>query len=170
MGAIGLRCDIGSGSTVNSASTVALAASTTVGSTGIVATVRVIVALAGRGIIPMATVLVFCVMPLLSMMALALGRRIRNRSWNGVRGLVDVKFLVDGWRNRLDFRTELLLDLVQVKTVFPVDEVDRQAKVTKTSRTTDSVKVGLCILGEIEIDDDVNGLDINTSSQEIGAN
>ena len=49
------------------------------------------------------------------------------------------------------------------------DEVDGEAKVAKTTRTTDSVQIGLWVLGEVEVDYDIHRLDVNTTSEEISA-
>ena len=38
----------------------------------------------------------------------------------------------------------------------------------KTSTSSDSVEIGLTISGEIEIDNDVNGLDVNSSGAQVG--
>lgn len=40
---------------------------------------------------------------------------------------------------------------------------------TETSRTTDSVEIGFSCSGEIKVDDDVDGLDVDTASEKIGA-
>ena len=41
-------------------------------------------------------------------------------------------------------------------------------KLTKTSGTTDSVQIGLGHAREVEVDDDIDGLDVNTTGEEIG--
>ena len=76
---------------------------------------------------------------------------------------------VDRLWYRHDLRAQLLLDLVQVEPVLVRDEVDRQTQVSKTTTTTDTVKVCLRVLGEVEVDDDVDGLDIDTAGKEVGA-
>lgn len=38
---------------------------------------------------------------------------------------------------------------------------------SKTARSTNSVKICFCVFGKVEIDDNVDGLDINTTSQKI---
>lgn len=40
---------------------------------------------------------------------------------------------------------------------------------SKSTRSTNSVEIGFCILGEVEIDDNVDSLDVNASSQKIRA-
>ena len=83
--------------------------------------------------------------------------------------VIDVELLVDILRNRLDFGAQFLLNLVQVETVVPIDEVDREAQMPKTTGTTNTVEVRLRILGEVEVDDNVDSLDIDTTGQQIGA-
>ena len=98
------------------------------------------------------------------------GRRIWNGARNVLWGIVDVKTLVNGLRNGLDLSPELLLDAVKVESVLPVDQVNSETKVTKATGSTDTMKIGLCIFGEIKVDNDVDSLDINTTSEKIGAN
>ena len=39
---------------------------------------------------------------------------------------------------------------------------------TESSRSSDSVQVGFGHLGEVEVDDDVDGLDVDTSGEQVG--
>lgn len=39
-----------------------------------------------------------------------------------------------------------------------------------TARTTDAVQVSLCTLREIKIDDNVDGLNVDTTSEQVTAN
>ena len=55
----------------------------------------------------------------------------------------------------------------QVESVVVCDEVDGQAQVAEATRATDAVEVGLATLGEIEVDDDVDGRDVNAASEQI---
>lgn len=108
------------------------------------------------------------------------GTRCLGRRWlrrfeigDGTRDslgiLVDVERLVDAGRNGLNLGAKVLLDIVQIEAVVPVDEIDSEAEVAVSSRTADTMEVCLGVLGEIEVDDHVHGLNINTSGQEIGA-
>ena len=81
----------------------------------------------------------------------------------------NVQPAVDALRDRLDLRAELLLDLVEVETVLVSDKVDREAQVSKAARATDTVQVRLAVLGEVKVDDDVDGLDVDTASEEVRA-
>lgn len=38
---------------------------------------------------------------------------------------------------------------------------------SETSRSSDSVQVGLSHLGEVEVDDNVDGLDVDTSGEQV---
>lgn len=114
--------------------------------------------------------LTLTVLRLLSVLDLTLLRRARDRARDVLRSIIHVELLVDGRWDWLDLSAKLLLDLVEVEPVIPVDEVDGQTKVSETSRTTDTVEVGLSVLWEVEVDDNVHSLDIDTTSQEIGAN
>ena len=51
--------------------------------------------------------------------------------------------------------------------VIPIDEIDSKATMPKSTRTTDSVEICFGILREIEIDDNIHGLDIDTTRKEI---
>lgn len=95
--------------------------------------------------------------------------RVGNRTRNSVGGLVDVEILFDDRGNGLDLGAELLLYPVQVEPVFPVDQIDGQAQMSKTTRSTNAVQIRLSVLWEIEVDDNVDSLDIDTTSQQIGA-
>jgi hypothetical protein len=72
-------------------------------------------------------------------------------------------------RDRLDLRAQLLLDAVQVEPVVVRDEVDRQAQVPKPPRAADAVQVGLAVFREVEVDDDVDGLDVDAAREEVAA-
>lgn len=148
-----------------SASALALATASTIGATSpvrvVVATVRVVVTTLMR--LSVASRLALGELPGLVL------RQVRDGSWNGIRRLVDIELLVDRLGNRLDFCAELLLNLVEIEAVIPVDEVDGQTQMSKTSRSTNSVQVGLCVLGEVEVYDHVNRLDIDTSGEQVRA-
>lgn len=96
-------------------------------------------------------------------------RGARYRTRNVLGRIIDVEILVNMSGNGGDFGPKLLFNLVQIEAVIPVDQVDGETKVTKATRSTDSVKIGLGILGEIEVDDDVDSLNINTTGEEIRA-
>ena len=85
-------------------------------------------------------------------------------------GLIDIELLLDDGWNWLDLGTKFLFNLIEVEAIFPVDQVDRQTQVTKATRTTDAMQIGLSVLWKIEIDYNIDGLDIDTTGEEIGTN
>lgn len=62
---------------------------------------------------------------------------------------------------------QLVFNCKQVVLVVLSDEVNGQTEVTKTTRSSDSVQVGLSILGEIEVDHNVNRNDIDTTCEQV---
>ena len=58
---------------------------------------------------------------------------------------------------------------MQGESVLVGDEVDGHAQVAESSRPTDPVQVGLRHFGKVKVDDDVDGLDVDASGQEVGA-
>lgn len=67
----------------------------------------------------------------------------------------------------MDLSAKLLLDAVEVEAILPVDKVNSQTKMSETTRTTDTMKICLCVLGEVEVDNNVNSLDVDTTSEQI---
>lgn len=57
--------------------------------------------------------------------------RISNWTWNVFGAFVDIEVLVNRRRYWLNLRSQLLLDLIKVEAIIPVDQVDRQTKMTK---------------------------------------
>ena len=89
-------------------------------------------------------------------------------------------------RDRLDLSPKLLLDPVESEPVVVGNEVDGNTEVTKSatfqlelkvihchlispSTAANPVQVGLSHLGEVEVDDDVDSLNVDTSGEEIAA-
>jgi hypothetical protein len=50
------------------------------------------------------------------------------------------------------------------------DKVDGETEVPKTTRTTDSMQIGLRVLREVEVDHDVHRLNIDTTGEQVSAN
>lgn len=98
----------------------------------------------------------------------ALGK-VGDGTRNGFGVFVDVKTLVNAGRDGLDFGAKVPFDVVEIEAVVPVDQVDGQSEVAESARSTDSVEIGFGILGEVKVDDDIDGLDVNASGEEIGA-
>ena len=70
----------------------------------------------------------------------------------------------------LDFGAKITFDIIQVEAIVPVDQVDCKTQMSKASRSSDAVEVGFCVLWEVKVDNNIDGLDINTASEEIRAN
>lgn len=81
----------------------------------------------------------------------------------------NIEAAINRLRDGLDLRSELLLNLVKVEPILVRNKVDSQPKVTESSGTTDTMEIGFAVLGEVEVNDNVDGLDIDTSSEEIRA-
>lgn len=99
-----------------------------------------------------------------------LALRARDGSGNALGRLVDIQVLLNNLWNWLDLRAELLFDSVEVEPIFPIDQVNSQTQMSKTTRTTDTMQVCLSVLREVEVDDNVDGLNIYTTRQEIRTN
>lgn len=67
----------------------------------------------------------------------------------------------------LNLRSEFLFDAEQIHAIVVSNKIHGDAQVTETAGSTDSVQVRLRILREVEVDDDVDGLNIDTASEEI---
>ena len=68
-----------------------------------------------------------------------------------------------------DFSAQLLFNPVQSESVIVGDEVDGDTEVTEPSAPTNPVQVGLSHLGEVEVDDHVDGLDVDAPGEEVAA-
>lgn len=58
---------------------------------------------------------------------------------------------------------------MKIKPIFVSDQIDSDTEMSETSGSANSVQVGLCHLGEIEINNNVHSLYIDTSREEIRA-
>jgi len=83
--------------------------------------------------------------------------------------LSHVERLVNVPRDGLDLSPKLLLDSVKSEPVVVRDEIYRNTQVAESSTATNPVKVSLSHLGEVEVDDDIDSLDVNTPGEEIAA-
>ena len=71
--------------------------------------------------------------------------------------------------NGFDFGAEFGFNFVQGESVVVGDEVDCYTEMAEPSGPTDSVQVGLRHLGEVEVDDNVDSLNVDTAGQQVGA-
>lgn len=81
----------------------------------------------------------------------------------------DVQSLVNRLGDGLNFCAQLLLNLVKVETVLVGYEVDGQSQVSKSTGSTNTMEICLAVLGEIKVDDDIDGLDINSTREKVRA-
>ena len=72
--------------------------------------------------------------------------------------------------NGFDFGAEFGFDFVQGESVVVGDQVDCHTEMAEPSGPTDSVQVGLRHLGEVEVDDDIDCLDVDTTGEEVCKN
>jgi hypothetical protein len=93
----------------------------------------------------------------------------RDGSGDRLGGIIDIELLLDGLRDRLDLGAQLGFDLVEVVTVVPIDEVDGQTKMAEATRTANAMEIGFSILRKVKVDDDIDGLNVNATGQEVGA-
>ena len=87
----------------------------------------------------------------------------------GATSRSDIKRTIDMLRDGGNLRPKLLLDTVEVKPILIRHQVDGKTQMSEPTGTTDTVKIRFRVLGEIKVDDDVHGLNINTTSEEVGA-
>jgi len=70
-----------------------------------------------------------------------------------------------------DAHIESLLDIIEDFGILIVAyKSDGQTLGTETTSTSNSVKVGVGILGHVVIEDNVNSLDIHTTAEQVGSN
>ena len=106
----------------------------------------------------------------LTLLRISLGHlEVRDGARDALWILVDVETLVDCRRDGLDFGAEVSFDVVQVESIVPIDQVDGKTKMSISAGTTDAVQICLGVLREVKIDDDIDGLDIDTAREKVGA-
>ena len=81
-----------------------------------------------------------------------------------------VEALVDHLGDGADLRAELVLDSMQREAVIVRNEVKGNTEVAEAAGPTDAVEVGLRHLGEVEVDDDIDCLDVDTTGEEVCKN
>jgi hypothetical protein len=60
-----------------------------------------------------------------------------------------------------------LFDPVKIEAIFPVDQIDSQTQMSKTTRSTNPMQICLGVLREIKVDYNVDGLNIDTTSEQV---
>lgn len=91
-------------------------------------------------------------------------------AWYVLGGVVGIELLVDGLRNRCNLGAKFLLNLVQIEAIFPIDQVYGHAQMSITSRSTNTMEVCLRIFRKVKVDNHIDGLDIDSTSQKIRTN
>lgn len=72
-------------------------------------------------------------------------------------------------RDGLNLGAQFLFNFIQIKSIVPADQIDCKTKVAKSTRTTNPMKIGFSIFGEIKVNDNINSLNIDASSKQVGA-
>ena len=98
-----------------------------------------------------------------------LGRGGIRRNDIGATSGSDVKCTIDMLRDWGNLRPKLLLDTVEVKTIFIRHQVNGETQMSEPTGTTDTVKIGFGVFWEIEVDDNIDGLNVDTTSKEVRA-
>jgi len=78
-----------------------------------------------------------------------------------------VETLVDLLGNWLDLRSQFHFNLVEVIAVILCDQVDGDSKMSEPSRPTDAMQVSLSHTWKVKVNDNIDRLDVNTSSEQI---
>lgn len=100
-------------------------------------------------------------------LAFDVARRCRLVAAIGRLILGHIEMRVDDLRYRLDLRDQLGLDVVQGEAIVVRDQVNGDTEMAETTRATDAMQVGLAHLGEVEINDDIDGLDVDTAREQV---
>ena len=82
-------------------------------------------------------------------------------------GSGSVKLFVNVVWDGLDLSVELVLYVEKVLLVILSDEVDSQTQMAESTRSTDTMEIGLSVLREVEVDHNVHSLDIDTSGEDV---
>ena len=104
-------------------------------------------------------------------LGLKLGRRLSPLRLGSLLSATwgNIKSSINSLGDRLDLRSEFLLNLIQIETILVGNKVNSQTQMPKSTRTTNTMKVSFAILREIKVDDNIYCLNIDTTSKEIGA-
>ena len=81
----------------------------------------------------------------------------------------DVKRTIDMLGDGSNLRPKLLLDTVEVEAIFIRHQVDGETQMSEPAGTANTVKICFRVLGEIKVDDNIDGLNIDATSEEVGA-
>ena len=82
--------------------------------------------------------------------------------------LCSIKLFVDSLRDGLNVSVELFLNSLEIVSVVVGDEVDGETQVAEPSRSTDTVQVGLGHIRKVKVNNAIDGLNVNASSEQVG--
>jgi len=80
-----------------------------------------------------------------------------------------IQFGINNRWDRLNLRTQLLLNAIHVETILISNKIDGQTQMTKTTRASNTMQVGLGGLREVKVNDHIDGGDVDTTSDQVGA-
>ena len=78
-----------------------------------------------------------------------------------------VESLVNWLWNCFNFSSKFLLNLIQIEAIFKSNQVYCKTKMAKTARSTNAMQVCFWILWKIKVNDNIDGLYINTTGEQI---
>mmetsp|Transcript_11721 Transcript_11721/g.32960 ORF Transcript_11721/g.32960 Transcript_11721/m.32960 type:complete len:207 (-) Transcript_11721:1000-1620(-) len=78
-----------------------------------------------------------------------------------------VEFLINVGGDRLHGSVEFGFNAEEVVPVIVSDEVDSEAEVAEAAGPPDAVQIGFRVLGEVKVDDYVNGGDVDTAGKQV---
>lgn len=81
--------------------------------------------------------------------------------------LANIQTAVNHWRNCANLRTKFLFHFSKRMPIFVGDQIDRQAQVSKTTRSSNSMEIGLTVLGKVKVDHDIDRLNVDTSCKQV---
>ena len=89
--------------------------------------------------------------------------------WKG--GLLTVGGRVDGGRQLFNLNFESLLDLIKHSSIFVwAHECNGKTFGSESASTTDSMEVGVCAVWHVIVEHNIDLLDIDASSKDLGGN
>jgi hypothetical protein len=86
-------------------------------------------------------------------------RRFIESTWCNIQSFIDLLW------NRLNLGPQFLFNLVQVESIVPINQIDGETQVSKPTTSTDTMEICFCVFGEIKVNDDVDGLDVDSAGK-----
>lgn len=91
----------------------------------------------------------------------------RSKRLMAIRSSDSIEVLVNVLWDRLDLGVQVVLDIEHVALVVFRNEIDRQTKVTEAAGTTNPMQIGVRLARKVEVDNDVDGDDVDAASEHI---